>query len=588
MHDALFNAVIYLAAAVVAVPIFQRLRLGAILGYLTAGVAIGPFGLALSSNPEETLHFAELGVVLLLFVIGLELSPATLWRMRIWVLLLGNVQLFATAAVILGVVMVVTEVTLGVAGMVGLALALSSTAFAIQLMTDYRILNTPLGQKGFSILLLQDLAVIPILLFVAALAGGSDDGGVPLWISFLAVAAVLGGGYFLLNPFLRLVARYGNTELMTAAALLIVLGIALLIETAGLSLGMGAFIAGMLLANSSFRHQLETDVEPFKGLLLGLFFIAIGMMLDMNLLLTQPVLIIGLAIALMTLKTVVIAALAKLTGSNIHDSIRIALMLAQGGEFAFVVMTQALATGVIEQPLADLISLVVGVSMAMTSPVLGIYNRILASRKQTNEAYDTSWDEHEPEVIIAGFGRVGQITGRILAANGVPFTALDRDAEHIEFVQQFGNKVFFGDATRLDLLETAGLREAKVLLVAVDDPEDALEIVKLARHECPHLRIIARAHNRVNLLQQRKAGADVARRELYESSVSMAVDVMRGMGMTEEQAERTAQIFLRHDSGLIDEALKRPIERDSLIEIGVQGRLELAQLFEQDKKGTLG
>ncbi len=588
MHDALVSAVVYLAAAVVAVPIFQRLRLGAILGYLTAGIAIGPHGLALATNPEETLHFAELGVVLLLFVIGLELSPATLWRMRNWILLLGNFQLFATAAVIVAFVMLVTTNEVTVAGMIGLALALSSTAFAVQLMTEYRILNTPLGQKGFSILLLQDLAVIPILLYVAALGGGGEGNGTPIWLSLAAVAGVLVAGYFLLNPSLRIVSRYGNSELMTAAALLIVLGIALLIETAGLSLGMGAFIAGILLANSSFRHQLETDVEPFKGILLGLFFIAVGMMLDIERLFDEFLLIFALAIGLMVLKTVVIASIARLTGSNVHDSIRIALMLSQGGEFAFVVMTQALASGVIEQSLADLISLIVGVSMALTSPLISLYNRLLAARSSTDADYDTTWDEHEPEVIIAGFGRVGQITGRILTANGVRFTALDRDAEHIEFVEQFGNKVFFGDATRLDLLETAGIRAAKVLLVAVDDEEDALAIVRLARHECPHLKIISRAHNRTNLLQQKKAGADVSRREVYESSVSLARDVMQGMGMAEDEAGNLADIFLKHDRSLIEEALKRPIERDSLIEIGVQGRLELERLFEQDKKGRLG
>jgi monovalent cation:proton antiporter-2 (CPA2) family protein len=270
MHDTLINTVIYLAAAVIAVPLFQRLRLGSILGYLAAGIVIGPHGLALADNPEQTLHFAELGVVLLLFVIGLELSPVKLWRMRNWVLLLGNGQLFITAGVIALFVMLLTESSLSIGAMTGLAIALSSTAFAIQLMAEYRILNTPLGQKGFAILLLQDLAVIPILLFVAALGGTGNAGdSVPVWVGGLVIVGVLIAGHFLLNPFLRTVARYGNNELMTAATLLIVLGIALLIEGAGFSLGMGAFIAGILLANSSFRHQLETDIEPFKGLLLG-------------------------------------------------------------------------------------------------------------------------------------------------------------------------------------------------------------------------------------------------------------------------------------------------------------------------------
>jgi voltage-gated potassium channel Kch len=312
------------------------------------------------------------------------------------------------------------------------------------------------------------------------------------------------------------------------------------------------------------------------------------MLLDIPRLLAEPLFVLSLAVGLMVLKTSIIAALAKLSGSPAHDALRLGVMLSQGGEFAFVVMTQALSSGVINPELADLVSLVVGVSMALTSPLLGIYNAVLARRKsQAEPEYDSNWESETPEVVIAGFGRAGQITGRILAANNIAFTALDRNAEHIEFVARYGNKVFFGDATRLDLLETAGIRHAKVLLVAVDDPTEALKIIELARHECPHLKIISRAHNRVGLLQQRKAGADSARRELLGSSINMAVDVMQGMGWTQEKAERTAEIFLEHDRGLIDQALQRPIERDSLIEIGVRGRAELQQLFEQDRRGDL-
>ena len=584
MHDLLINAVIYLAAAVIAVPLFEKLRLGAILGYLAAGIAIGPWGLAIISDPTDTLHLAELGVVMLLFLIGLELSPTTLWRMRNWIVMLGATQLLGTAALIVGLLLWALALDLSIALMIGLALALSSTAFAIQLLTSYRVLDTALGQKGFAILLFQDLAVIPILLYVEALAGSGDEAEGAWWIGALLIIGVLVAGRYLLNPLLRLVANYNSSELMTAAALLIVLGMALLIEAAGLSMGMGAFIAGILLANSSFKHQLETEVEPFKGLLLGLFFIAIGMTLDIGLLFDKPLLIIGLALLLMTAKTLIVGILAKLAGSPTNDAMRLGLILSQGGEFAFVVMSHAKIAAVIDVDLANTVALIVGLSMAMTSPLLVLYNKIITSRRGAGaENYDSSWGESEPEVIIAGFGRVGQITGRLLTANGIQFTALDKNAEHIEFVRKFGNKVFFGDATRFGLLETAGIRHARVLLVAIAEEEDALEIIRLVRAECPHIKIVSRAHNRTNLLRQRQAGADLAVREMFGSSVEMAGAVLRGIGISDDNAAELSRLFTHHDQGLIEEALSRPVEMDQLIKMGLEGSKELEILFSQDK-----
>ncbi|MDA9298268.1 monovalent cation:proton antiporter-2 (CPA2) family protein [Pseudomonadales bacterium] len=584
MHDLLINAVIYLAAAVIAVPLFEKLRLGAILGYLAAGIAIGPWGLAIISDPTDTLHLAELGVVMLLFLIGLELSPTTLWRMRNWIVMLGATQLLGTAALIVGLLLWALALDLSIALMIGLALALSSTAFAIQLLTSYRVLDTALGQKGFAILLFQDLAVIPILLYVEALAGAGDEAEGAWWVGALLIIGVLVAGRYLLNPLLRLVANYNSSELMTAAALLIVLGMALLIEAAGLSMGMGAFIAGILLANSSFKHQLETEVEPFKGLLLGLFFIAIGMTLDIGLLFDKPLLIIGLALLLMTAKTLIVGILAKLAGSPTNDAMRLGLILSQGGEFAFVVMSHAKIAAVIDVDLANTVALIVGLSMAMTSPLLVLYNKIITSRRGAGaENYDSSWGESEPEVIIAGFGRVGQITGRLLTANGIQFTALDKNAEHIEFVRKFGNKVFFGDATRFGLLETAGIRHARVLLVAIAEEEDALEIIRLVRAECPHIKIVSRAHNRTNLLRQRQAGADLAVREMFGSSVEMAGAVLRGIGISDDNAAELSRLFTHHDQGLIEEALSRPVEMDQLIKMGLEGSKELEILFSQDK-----
>ncbi|MEM7362645.1 MAG: monovalent cation:proton antiporter-2 (CPA2) family protein [Pseudomonadota bacterium] len=586
MHDQLLLIVLYLAAAVVAVPIFQRFKLGAILGYLVAGVIIGPYVLGLVSDPAATLHLAEMGVVLLLFIIGLELSPATLWRMRNWILGLGSAQLGLTTLVISGLVLFLGSFEPGIALMVGLALALSSTAFAVQLMNDYRIFNTVSGRKGFAILLTQDLAVIPILLYVDWLAGNTGTGPA-WWVGVLIVAAVLVAGWFLLNPFLRLISSSGGHELMTAAALLIVLGTALVIESAGLSMGMGAFIAGILLANSSFRHQLETEIEPFKGLLLGLFFIAIGMSMDLSVLTDAPLLIVSLAVALTTIKATIIATIVRISGTPGTDAIRLALTLSQGGEFAFVVVTQALSQSIIDPQLANQISIVVGISMAMTVPLLMIFNAI-ANRQSSSPDYDSDWDESEPEVIIAGFGRFGQITGRILSANGIRFTALDKDAEHIEFVKQFGHQVFYGDATRLDLLQTAGLNHARVLLVAIDDEEDALAVTQLVKDECPSIKVVARAHNRVNLLKQRQAGADYAIREINDSSLIAAGQVLQGLGMTEDRALEISSIFSEHDQGLIDTASDQPeVEMARLIKLGNEGRAELESLFNQDRDDIL-
>ena len=420
----LSSSVIFLAAAVVAVPIFKRLKLGAILGYLAAGIVIGPSAMNWVGDPETILHFAELGVVLLLFVIGLELEPEKVWRMRNEILITGGGQLAFCALLIAGI-LIVMSYDLSTAVVIGLALGLSSTAFAIQLMTEQNILRTEPGQKGFAILLMQDLAVIPILLLVEAMSPNQVSEAPPWWISVGAIILVLVIGKFLINPFLRIISRYGSEEIMTAAALLIVVATAMAMQASGLSMGMGAFVAGILLANSSFRHQLETEIEPFKGLLLGLFFIAIGMNLDLGLLINEPVFIVSCAILLVALKTAVIFAILKLNKQSNTDSMRVALMLSQGGEFAFVVMSLALGNGLVEEIISDRVTLIVGLSMALTSPLVILQSALFSSRNCPS-VYDNDRETDEPEVLIAGFGRFGQITGRILTANHIPFTALDK------------------------------------------------------------------------------------------------------------------------------------------------------------------
>ncbi|KAA1188887.1 potassium transporter [Pseudohalioglobus sediminis] len=580
------STVIFLGAAVLAVPLFTRLKLGAILGYLVAGALIGPSVFNLVSDPDTILHFAELGVVLLLFLIGIELEPEKLWRLRGAVVLTGGGQMLACAGLI-GLALLWLLGDWPVALVIALALALSSTAFAIQLMNEHRMLNSPPGQQGFGILLMQDLAVIPILLLVESLAArGSPDA--PAWyVGIGAIVLVLLVGRFLLNPFLRLVARSGSAEVMTASALLIVLLTALGMDAAGLSMGMGAFLAGVLLANSSFRHQLEMEIEPFKGLLLGLFFIAIGMNLDLGLLTREPVLILGAAVALVALKTAVIWTLLRASGQVSRDAMRVGLMLSQGGEFAFVVMAQAAANGLIEPALANQVTLIVGVSMALTAPLVILHSQFFSSQN-CPRVYDDSREQAEPAVIIAGFGRFGQITGRILAANGIPFTALDNDAEHIEFVKKFGNRVFYGDATRLDLLKTAGIEHARVVLLALDDESQCLRVAELVRENYPQVRVVARAHNRMSVRLFNQLGVAGVVREMLAGSLLAADQVLREYGFDEAEAERMVELFRRHDEETLQNSLQMTDDMDALIEHSRYSREELASLFQQDREDLAG
>lgn len=576
------SGLIFLTAAVIAVPIFKKLRLGAILGYLVAGLVIGPSVLNLIDDPTTILHFAEFGVVLLLFVIGLELEPQKLWRLRNQILFTGGSQLVISTLVIGWCVLAFLPYTLPVSMVIGLALALSSTAFAIQLMTEQRVLKTAPGQGGFAILLMQDLAVIPILLLIEAMSVSHDSAGPAWWVSVLAILLFLVVGLFFINPFLRLVSRYGSAEVMTAAALLIVMATAMGMQASGLTMGMGAFIAGMLLANSSFRHQLEAEIEPFKGLLLGLFFIAIGMSLDLSLLVTEPGFIVSAAVLLVVIKAWVIYAIMRFNKQCGTGAMRVALMLSQGGEFAFVVMAQAATNGILTQVTADQVTLIVGISMALTSPIVIIHS-IWFNSNNCPPVYDTHLDSEDPQVMIAGFGRFGQITARILAANNIAFAALDKDAEHIEFVKRFGNKVFFGDAARLDLLKTAGIEKASILLIAVDNEGDGLKIASLVSHHFPHISIVARAHNRQSVRVYWEMGVEKVIRETFSSGVEAAQSVLQEYGFSSPEAENMTQIFVYHDEEILQKSIDEKLDMDALIAGSQANREQLESLFQQDK-----
>ena len=579
----LLNALYYLLAAVITVPLFKRLGLGSILGYLFAGIVLGPHALGIIEDPESVLHFAEYGVILLLFVIGLELAPEKLWSMRNHIVVLGGSQVLLTGLVIgFGMVMLVA---LPLAFVLGLTLALSSTALAIQLMSEERILASPLGRKGFSILLLQDLAVIPILIAVSMLAPGASGASTPAWyVTILALVGVIAFGRFGLSELLAAVARSNNREVMTAASLLIVIGVAVLMNAVGLSMGLGAFLAGIMLANSDYRHQLESDIEPFKGMLLGLFFIAIGMTLNLELLWASPLRFVVLALGLVFVKTVIITAILRWRHVSLKEGIQLGLMLSQGGEFAFVVLSQGQQAMLFDAALAEQLTLIVGLSMAFTSPLVTLYRRIGRSRSVEQPDQDGYWDSHQPEVIIAGFGRFGQIIGRLLRARHIPFTAMDKDSAHVEFVKQFGNRLFYGDLTRIDLLRSAGIKHAKILVVAVNDVAQSLAIIDHAREQNSRIKIIARAVDRFHAYELYKRKVESVVRETFASSLEAATETLEQLGYTEGQALEVAKRFRLHDEELLERSAQHMEDMEELRNIARQGRRELELLFEEDTR----
>jgi len=583
----LINALYYLLAAVIAVPLFKRMGLGSILGYLFAGIVLGPHALGIIEDPESVLHFAEYGVILLLFVIGLELAPEKLWSMRNHIVVLGGSQVLLTGLVIgFGMVMLMA---IPLAFVLGVTLALSSTALAIQLMSEERILASPLGRKGFSILLLQDLAVIPILIAVSVLAPVTTGASTSAWyITILALVGVVAFGRFGLSELLAAVARSNNREVMSAASLLIVIGIAVLMNAVGLSMGLGAFLAGIMLANSDYRHQLESDIEPFKGMLLGLFFIAIGMTLNLELLWARPLRFVVLALGLVFVKTVIITAILRWRHVSLKEGIQLGLILSQGGEFAFVVLSQGQQAMLFDAALAEQLTLIVGLSMAFTSPLVTLYRRIGRSRSVEQPDQDRHWDSHQPEVIIAGFGRFGQIIGRLLRARHIPFTAMDKDSAHVEFVKQFGNRLFYGDLTRIDLLRSAGIKHAKILVVAVNDVAQSLAIIDLAREQNVRIKIIARAVDRFHAYELYKHKVESVVRETFASSLEAATETLEQLGYTEGQALEVAKRFRLHDEELLERSAQHLEDMEELRNIARQGRRELELLFEEDTRKQVG
>ena len=580
---------VFLAAAVIAVPLARWLRLGSILGYLVAGVVIGPSVLGLIDAPDTVLEVAEFGVVLMMFLVGLELEPQRLWAMRRPIFGWGSVQLLGSTALLLALA-VLLGVPWRLALVASLGLAMSSTAVSLAVLAERNLGRTTAGESILSVALLQDIAAIPILALVPviALSSAPDDGAASGWQALKAVAmmaTIVLGGRLALRPALRWIARSRTPEIFTAAALLLVLGTAALMHSVGLSMALGAFLAGVLLAESEYRHELETDLEPFKGLLLGLFFIAVGMGLDLAAVRAQPWLVAGLLAALLVSKSLLLAVMARAMQIPLPERPVFVILLAQGGEFGFVVFQLAGQAGLIDAAQSSALVAAVALSLACTPALLLLADRLAPRLARKNPPKDSAMAaEQQAPIIIAGFGRYGQIVGRLLYANGYQATVLEHDAEAIESLRRFGWPVFFGDASRLDLLRTAGAAKARVLVIAVDDMAQSVTIAELARQHFPQLQIIARARNVRHYYRLRELGVTLIERETFDSALMSARSVLEVLGMEPHAARRLAWRFRQHNVDQLVRMAPLHKDQDALIAAAKQGRQQFDALIAQERE----
>ncbi|WP_223461969.1 MULTISPECIES: monovalent cation:proton antiporter-2 (CPA2) family protein [unclassified Pseudomonas] len=584
-------AVVFLMAAVLIVPLAKRLQLGAVLGYLFAGVIIGPSVLGLIDNPQSVANISELGVVLLLFIIGLELSPRRLWVMRKSVFGVGLAQVLLTGTVIGVVALWLFGQPLNTAIVLGLGLALSSTAFGLQSLAERKELTSPHGRLAFAILLFQDIAAIPLIAMVPLLAGGdhrttaSEDLNHGLQVLF-SIAVVVIGGRYLLRPVFRVVAKTALPEVSTATALLVVIGTAWLMELAGISMALGAFLAGLLLADSEYRHELEAQIEPFKGLLLGLFFISVGMGANLSLLLSMPISVLGLTLMLIAIKLPLLFIVGRLAGGlKKVSAIRLGIVLAAGGEFAFVVFKIGRDHGLFAAELYDLLVLTITLSMAVTPLLLLVCARLVSPKVQPVEVPEKfrEIDADAPRVVIAGMGRMGQIIARILRAQNIKFVALDTSVETIELSRSFGGvPVFYGDPMRPEILNAAKVGEAEYFVIATDDPDTNIKTAELVRKLYPHMKIIARARNRQHVHRLMDVGAHAVR-ETYYSSLEMSRQTLIGLGLTQAQADARIKRFKQHDEEVLEAQHAVYDDAVKVLQTAQEARAELARLFESDQ-----
>ncbi|MBM7037272.1 glutathione-regulated potassium-efflux system protein KefB [Vibrio ulleungensis] len=586
-NEFLQNSVTFLVAAVAAVPLAQRLGLGSVLGYLLAGVAIGPWGLGLIKDVESILHFSEFGVVLLLFLIGLELNPKKLWQMRRPIIGLGGAQVLVTSALLTGAVSLL-GFSWNVSVAIAMGLALSSTAIALRVIEEQGLAGSETGQSGFAVLLFQDIAVIPMLALLPVLAGNVAGDWLSALSTIAGVLALLVAGHFLLRPLFRYAISTGTREMFTVTALLVVVGIAYVMNYMGLSMALGTFLAGVLLAESEFRHELEITIEPFKGLLLGLFFMSVGMAVNLGLLALYPLEIFTAVIALVVTKGLVLYVLARLFGTRAKARSKMAAILSQGGEFAFVLYTAAQSQGLLDAETVSFLLVIVSLSMVTTPLLLIAQDRWFArtiNEPEFNEPQTVI--DKKPRVIVAGFGRFGQIVGRLMYANKVKITILESDASQIQLLRKYGYKVYYGDATNLELLRSAGVETAEAILLCTDSPDEILAIVELCKQHFPHLKVMARARSRVEAYQLINHGVDNFSRETFLGALDLGRQALIELGMHPYQAARAEAHFKKLDNRMLEELLPQHTDDKDLALRAKEARKELEEIFgremEKDK-----
>ena len=585
----LHSTLVYLGAAVLAVPLARLLGLGSIIGYLAAGIAIGPWGLKLVVDPAAMLHFSEFGVVLMLFLVGLELEPRRLWALRRPIFGWGSVQLFGSAALVMGAG-VLAGVDWRLALVAGLGLGMSSTAIGLAVLNERNLMATTAGQSVLSVALLQDIAAIPILAIVPLLAVGGAAADSSGWLgaakAFGVIALIIFGGRLLLRPALRWIARSDTPEIFTAAALLLVVATAALMQTVGLSMALGAFLAGVLLAESEYRKELETDLEPFKGLLLGLFFIAVGMSIDFAVVLAHPLVVAGVVAGFLLLKTFVLWAMTRLMPVPLKERPVFVILLAQGGEFGFVVFQTALGAGAINAETASLLVAAVALSMLLTPLLLVGADRWWAahlSRHGDGPKLDEINEQQEAPIIICGFGRYGQIVARLINASGLSATVLEHDAEQVEGLRRFGWRTFYGDATRLDLLRVAGADKARVIVVAIDDVEQSMKVVELAQQHFPQAELVVRARNATHWYELNDRGVKHIERETFDSSLASGRTVLELMGWSRHSARTLAMRYRQHNIELMQQIAPHRKDENKLIALAKQGREQLEELWSHER-----
>lgn len=590
----LFNVFIFLGGACLIVPLASRFKLGSVLGYLTVGILIGPYGFNLIGNASQLMHFAEFGVVMMLFLIGLELEPETLWRLRRHILGLGGLQVTLTACA-LTLTGILFHYHWKVSLAISMALALSSTALVLQMLQEKKLMQTTTGETSFAILLFQDISVIVILLIMPMLSDHGADAlpssGIlsqyPGWeqagIVGLIIGLMIAAGHYLSHYLFFMIAKSNVREVFTATSLALVVGIALLMQTLGVSPGLGAFIAGVVLANSEYKRTLETDIEPFKGLLLGLFFISVGMGMNFSLIQNYLGSMMASVLILLTVKAGILFLLCRLFKLTKLQSIGVALGLSQGSEFAFVLFQFAASADVISKDNASFFTMVVALSMLATPFLMLIYNRFVIPHYMSTIVKPFDKIEEQSPVILAGYGRFGQMIGRFLTAQGVKITVLENNPEQIESLRKFGLKGYFGDASRLDLLQNAGADKARLLIIAVDNPETCMEIVKLVKEEFPNLPIYARARNRRHTYELYKAGVEYYKREVFDSSITMAQEVMKFLGFNAETMKRKARAFAQHDETSLKKSYAFFEKEQELINFARQSSSELEQILQDDQ-----